>query len=163
MATIQEQVVKYLTDAHGMEEQSLRSLRSSIASAEVPQLQQLFEQHAAETQRQQQRLAERLEQLGASPSKLKDVGNAAVSVGKGLVDGVRSDNAGKNLRDAYIGESLEIVSYELLVRVADRAGDSGTAELARTLLAEERATLSKLESLLDVAADASLQTEGATA
>ena len=163
MSDVNQQVIKYLTDAHGMEEQSLRSLEASAKSASVPQLKTLFESHITETRSQQQRIAERLTALGASPSKAKDTGNALISFGKGLIDTVRPDNAGKNLRDAYVGESLEIVSYELLKRTAQRAGDTQTQQLADTILAEERATLQQLEGLLDPAVDASLAEETSAA
>lgn len=163
MADLNEQVVKYLTDAHGLEEQSLRSLQASAKSSDVPALTELFQQHEQETKVQQQRLATRLTELGADPSSVKDAGNAAISAGKAALDSVRPDNAGKNLRDAYIGESTEIVSYELLKRVAQRAGDEQTVSLAEQNLAEERAALEKLEGFLDQAVDASLQEEGAAA
>ena len=163
MATMDEQVVRYLTDAHGMEQQSLKSLESSASSADTPSMKALFEQHIEQTKTQQARLERRLREIGAEPSTTKDAGNAAISAGKGLVDRFRPDNAGKNVRDAYIGESLEIVSYELLSRVARRAGDEQTVEVAEQNLSEERATLEQLEGLLDEAVDASLREEGVAA
>ena len=159
MATAQEQVVKYLTDAHGMEEQSLRSLQASADSAQLPALKAALEQHIGETRTQKSRIAARLDAVGAQPSSAKEAGNALVPIGKGLLDKVRTDNAGKNLRDAYLGESLEIVSYELLQRTAVKAGDTETATLAGELLGEERATLQRLEGLLDEAVEASLAVE----
>lgn len=161
MATLQEQIVKYLTDAHGLEEQSLRSLEASVKSADDAALKAVFEQHLGETRRQQERIAERLRALGGEPSRAKDTGNALISFGKGVVDALRTDNAGKNLRDAYIGEAVEIISYQLLIATARRGGDDETVALAESILAEERAAQDKLTDLIDHAVEVSLEVEGA--
>ena len=161
MATLQEQIVKYLTDAHGLEEQSLRSLQASAKSADDAALKAVFEQHLAETRRQQERIAERLRALGGEPSTVKDTGNALISFGKGVVDTLRKDNAGKNLRDAYIGEAVEIISYQLLIATAKRGDDHETVALAESILAEERAAQEKLTDLIDHAVEVSLEVEGA--
>lgn len=163
MATTQEQIVKYLTDAHGLEEQSLRSLEASAKSSDDAALKAVFEQHIDETRRQQQRVAERLRALGGEPSGAKDAGNALISFGKGVVDSFRKDNAGKNLRDAYIGEAVEIISYQLLAATARKAGDQETVTLAESILAEERAAQDKLTELIDHAVEVSLEVEGAPA
>ena len=58
---------------------------------------------------------------------------------------------------AYAFEHLEIAAYELLRRVAERAGDTETAEMAERILDEERAAAEKLRSLFPQALDASLR------
>ena len=161
MPELKQQLVKYLTDAHGLEQQSLKSLEASAASATDPELKQVFEDHISETKIHAVRIEDRLRAHGADASKAKDVGNQLLSAGKGLLDSARGDNAGKNLRDAYIGEATEIVSYELLKRVAARAQDEETVQVAEEILAEERAAQQRLEACLDGAVDASLRAEGA--
>ena len=47
------------------------------------------------------------------------------------------DTPGKLVAHAYSYEHLELASYELLLRVAERAGDQQTAEIARTIRDEE--------------------------
>src|SRR4028118_1837369 len=93
MATIQEQLVKYLTDAHGLEEQSLNNLRNAASSADDPRLEQMITAHIAETERHQVLIRGLLETHGASPSTIKDTGNAAIAVGKKVPEHDRAHNA----------------------------------------------------------------------
>ena len=80
--------------------------------------------------------------------------------GLGMLSKLRKDNAGKVARDGYTAEHLEIASYELLERMAKRAGDEETAEVARLNRADEVAMARKLEASWDLALDVSLGQEG---
>jgi ferritin-like metal-binding protein YciE len=57
---------------------------------------------------------------------------------------------------------MEIASYELLSRVAEKAGDAETATEAREIIEEERAMASVIEENWDKFAELSLQEEGIT-
>ncbi|MEA2430704.1 MAG: hypothetical protein QOI19_1177, partial [Thermoleophilaceae bacterium] len=52
--TLEEQVVKYLTDAHSIEEQALAQMRSAPGLADDPGLAAAFKEHEAETERHEQ-------------------------------------------------------------------------------------------------------------
>ena len=160
MATLQEQLVKYLTDAHALEQQVSRQLDGMISTTEDPEMRGHLEHHKEETSRHIELLAGRLEAHGAEPSKVKDAANIATALGKGLLDKVRPDNAGKNARDGFVAEHLEIASYELLERVAERAGDSETADVARRNRADEEAMAEKIAASWDKVVDLSLRQEG---
>jgi ferritin-like metal-binding protein YciE len=87
----------------------------------------------------------------------------AVKVGaamKGVLDVGRGDTAGKNARDGYATEHLEIAAYELLRRVAERAGEPETVGAAEHILRQERAAAEKLAGAFDRAAEASLRAQG---
>ena len=68
MASVTEQLVKYLTDAHAIEEQALAQLRSAPEIAGDPELSRLFAEHAVETEDQERLVRSRLEAHDASPS-----------------------------------------------------------------------------------------------
>src|SRR3954469_19614800 len=154
--TLEEQLVKYLTDAHSIEEQALAQMRAAPDLAADPALADAFRAHETETERHEQLVRGRLEAHGASPSRLKD---AVMAVGgKGFVLFARSqpDTDGKLATHALSYEHLEKASYELLSRVADRAGDEETASVARTIRDEEQAMADRLESAFHGSVEASL-------
>jgi ferritin-like metal-binding protein YciE len=156
MRTVTGQLVKYLTDAHGIEEQALAQLRTAPDIAGDPELARVFKEHLAETEEQERMVRARLAAHGASPSRLEDAVMAAG--GKGFILFARSqpDTPGKLAAHAFSYEHLELAGYELLCRVADRAGDSATVAVARQIREQERAMAERLHATFDRAVDASL-------
>jgi ferritin-like metal-binding protein YciE len=144
-------LVSYLRDAHAMEEKSLQTLQAALLIAGDPQLESLYQGHIVETQRHLELLKERLEAHGTSRSLLKDLGGrlAAVGVGVGLV--AQPDTPAKLLAVAYGFENFEIASYELLRRVAERAGDTDAVEMVDKILVNERQAVEKLAASYDLA------------
>jgi ferritin-like metal-binding protein YciE len=76
------------------------------------------------------------------------------------LDLVRGERTGRSARDAYTTEHLEIASYELLRRVAERAGDEETARACLDILEQERAMAQYIEENWDRFAELSLREEG---
>ena len=158
---IDDQLVKYLTDAHSIEEQALAQMRAAPDLAGDPQLAEAFRAHLAETERHEQLVRERLDALGASPARLKDVAGAVS--GKAFVLFARSqpDTTGKLVTHGLSYEHMEWAAYELLLRVAERAGDAETASVAARIRDEEAAMAERLEGSFDRAVEASLREKGA--
>jgi len=158
---LDEQLDKYLADAHSIEEQALAQLKTAPDIAGEPHLSEAFRAHLAETERHEQLVRERLEARGAKPSKIKDIVMALG--GKGFVLFARSqpDTPGKLTFHAYSYEALEQGSYEMLERVARRAGDEETARVAHDILAEEYAMGRRLADRFDDAVAASLHGDDA--
>lgn len=79
--------------------------------------------------------------------------------GKGflLFAKLQPDTPGKLLAHALSYEGLEVAWYELLTRVAERAGDERVAEAATRIRDEERTMMQRLEANLDQAVEASLR------
>ena len=154
--TIQEQLVKYLTDAHSIEEQALPQMKAAPGMAGDETLAQAFRDHHDETERQERLVRERLEAHGESPSRFKDVVMKAGGVGFALFAKSQPDTPGKLVTHAYSYEHLELASYELLIRVAERAGDVETVDVARGIRDEEQAMADRLAGAFDVAVAASL-------
>src|SRR5919197_2310822 len=155
--TLDEQLTKYVSDAHSIEEQALVQLRLAPRIAHDPALAAAFREHRAQTTEHELRMRERLEARGASPSRLKEAVMKAGGLGFALFASSQPDTPGKLVAHAYSYEHLELASYELLMRVAERAGDQQTAEMARTISDEERAMAERLARSFDVAVAASLE------
>ena len=153
---IQDKLVRYVRDAHAMEQNVMGMLDSMISTTEDPQIKQDLQHHKQETQAQIDRLASRLEVLGEDTSTIKDVGAVMSALVKGVGDVVRTDKPGQNARDGFVTEHLEIASYELLERLAQRAGDEETAEVARQNREEEEVMAAKIAGTWDKVIDLTL-------
>lgn len=151
-----EQIVKYLADVHSIEQQALAQLRAAPKIAGDERLAQAFEEHLVETEDQERRVRERLEALGGKPSKLKDAAGAAGGWGMVAFAASQPDTPGKLTMHAYSYEHMELAAYELLRRLAKRAGDEATAQMAAEIAAEEREMAERLEQAFDAAVEASL-------
>lgn len=151
-----EKLVTYLRDSHAMEQNVIRMLDSMISTTDDPQIKRDLEHHREETQGHIQRLSSRLEAHGEDPSTIKDAGAIMGALAKGLGDAARGDKPGRNARDGFVTEHLEIASYELLERLARRAGDEDTAKVARQNREEEEAMAQKIAGTWDKVIDLTL-------
>jgi ferritin-like metal-binding protein YciE len=151
-----EQLVKYLADVHSIELQALAQLRAAPEIAGDGRIAEAFKRHLVETEDQEQRVRERLEALGGSPSKLKDAAGAAGGWGMVAFAASQPDTPGKLVAHAYSYEHMELAAYELLRRLAERAGDQETARMAADIAAEEGRMAERLEQCFDAAVEASL-------
>ena len=152
--------MKYLSDAHALEQHVARQLDVMIRTTTDPEMKGHLEHHKQETEQHKESLRERLEAHGAAPSAVKDAGQIVMALGAGMATFARQDKAGKNARDAFTAEHMEIASYELLERVARLAGDEATAEVAARNRADEQAMAQKIAASWDRAAMESLRQEG---
>jgi ferritin-like metal-binding protein YciE len=161
-STLSEQLVKYLTDVHAMEVQALAQMRAAPKLAGDPELARAFEAHRDETAVHERLTRERLEAHDAKPSKLEDMLGALS--GKGFVLFARSqpDTPGKLATHAFSYEHMELAAYDLLERVAERAGDAETVAVARRIRAEEDAMAATLGGSWDRTVAASLEGKDAT-
>jgi ferritin-like metal-binding protein YciE len=154
--TLDEQLVKYLADAHSIEEQALQQLRGAPDAARDPELAEIFRRHLAETEGHERVMRERLEAHGERSSTLKDLLMRVGGAGFLLFAWAQPDTPGKLVAHAYSYEHLELASYELLIRVAEHAADSETVEAAQRIRDEERAMGERLAASFDRAVEASL-------
>ncbi len=157
-----EQLVKHIDEAYAMEQNVLRMLDGMISTTDDPEILDALEHHKLQTQQHADRMAQRLEAHEVSPSAVKQIGGVLGALAKLPLDFVRVEKAGRNARDAYATEHLEIASYELLRRIAQKAGDEETAQAAAEIIAEEAAMAKLIEEHWDKFAELSLQEEGIT-
>jgi ferritin-like metal-binding protein YciE len=160
MAALEDKLVQYIDEAYAMEQNVLRLLDGMIGSTDDAQMKRLLERHRKETVRQAERLEGCLSAHGATPSKVKQAGGLVGAVMKSVVDVARGDKAGRNARDGFATEHMEIASYELLERVAKKAGDKATVAVARQNRQEEEAMARAIASKWNKIVDLSLEEEG---
>jgi ferritin-like metal-binding protein YciE len=157
---LQEQVNKYLSDAHAIEGQAIQLLERGPALAGLPELATAYEEHRGESQRHQQLVAQRLQARGGKPSRLKEAGLRLGALNWAGFFAAQPDTAAKLAAFAYAYEHLEIAAYELLARVASRAGDHETVRVAEGILSEENAAAQRIRSLFGEAMDSTLHERG---
>ncbi len=146
---LQQKLIDYIQDAHAMEQSVSMMLDSRISSTDDAEITEMLKHHQEETERHEQRLRERLDALGASTSARKQAQTVASALMRGAADQVRGDQAGKNARDGFTTEHMEIAAYQLLERLAERAGDPETAEVARQNRADDEAMAQKIDANWD--------------
>src|SRR5215218_3460983 len=127
---LNQKLIDYIEDAHALEQNVSQMLSSMISTTDDPEIEQMLKHHKEETERQEAQ-------------------TVAAALVKGAADVVRGDQAGKNARDAYTTEHMEIAAYQLLERLAEKAGDTETAEVARQNRAEEEAMAQKIDANWD--------------
>ncbi len=160
MPALEEKLVEYIDDAYAMEQNVLRMLDGMIKTTKDAEMRRALERHKDQTEKQAKRLEERLAAHGASPSRTKEAGGMMAALLKGVVDVARNDNPGRNARDGFATEHMEIASYQLLERVARKAGDKETVAVARRNREEEEAMARKIASKWNKVVDLTLREEG---
>ena len=160
---LKQKLIDYVEDAHAMEQSVSTMLDSMISTTDDPEIQSMLEHHKQETEEHERRLRERLDALGAGTSTRKQAQTIATALMKGVGDMARTDKPGKNARDGFVTEHMEIAAYQLLERLAKKAGDQQTAEVARQNRADEQAMAKKIDSNWDRFMELTLATPGVLA
>jgi ferritin-like metal-binding protein YciE len=160
MSDLDAQLVKHIDEAYAMEQSVLRLLDGLIATTDDAQIVRELEHHRIQTEGHAERMKQRLAAHDATPSIVKEVGGILGSLAKLPLDLVRGEKGGRNARDAYATEHMEIAAYELLARIADRAADAETAAAAREIIADEREMAATIEANWDTFASLSLSEAG---
>lgn len=162
MTTINEQLIKHIDEAHAMEQNVLRMLDGMISTTDDPEILQELEHHKIETEGHAQRMKARLEAHGAQPSTVRQAAGILGALAKMPLDLVRGEKAGRNARDGYATEHMEIASYELLKQIAQRANDDETVADCDAIIEQERAMAETIAANWEKFADLSLREAGVT-
>ena len=118
---------------HAIELQALEQMRLAPRVAGDRSLAAIFLDHFDETAGHELLVREQLERRGARPSVVKDAAGRVGGWGMVLFARLNPDAPGKLAMHAYSYEHMELAAYELLRRVADRAGDAEVADVARRI------------------------------
>jgi ferritin-like metal-binding protein YciE len=157
---LHDQLTKYLTDAHSIEEQALAQLRTAPDIAGDEELAQNYREHLRETEGHEAEVRRLLEARSAKPSRVKDTVMAVGGKGFLLFARLQPDTPGKLHAHALSYEALELSSYELLGGVAELAEELEVVEAAARIAGEERQMMERLEGTFDRAVGASLRKVG---
>src|SRR5207302_1822270 len=129
---IYEQLTKYLTDAHSIEEQALAQLRDAPDAAGDPELARAYREHLAETE-EHERLAD---DERAMMARLESSFDRAVEASVGDLDpGDVLEQLRKYLADAH---AIEEQAAALLERGTELAGSETLARIYEEHLDETR-------------------------
>src|SRR5436305_954432 len=153
----EQQLSLYLQDAHAIELQALEQVKRAPKIAGDPEIARAFEDHVAETERHRLYVEDRLLAKAWKPVPQKDITAKLSGVGMALFARFQPDTPSKLLAHASSYERMELAAYELIARLADRAGDSETAFTARMIEKDEREMAERLAECFDRAVDASLR------
>ena len=141
-------IIHYLREAHSDELALARTLRSHIAVAPRGPYRTGLRGYLHETREHARRLDRRLTELGAGHGALRSGAFALKDVlawGRGPVNAMRRHSPEERLlRGAKHGcatEGLVIATYTALEVMARTAGDTGTAQLAADIRADEQRML----------------------
>jgi ferritin-like metal-binding protein YciE len=158
--TLEQQLVKHIDEALAMEQSALRMLDGMISTTDDPEIKQKLRAHKLETETHADRMEQRLTAHGASQSVIREATGVLGVLMKSVVDLARSEKAARNARDGYATEHMEIAAYQMLERVASRAGDEETAEAARLNRADEERMAKEIEANWDKFVELALKEEG---
>jgi ferritin-like metal-binding protein YciE len=158
MAESSTDVIKrYLADAIATEKNFETQVHGFSKQGEDEAVKAVFRQQAVETKRQCEQLIARLHSVGGTPSAAKDLlGHIfGLSLRSIQLGHEKEERAAQNLTIAYAFQNSKIAMYESLATMADAAGDSETAQIARDIQAEQNAMAKAIWDLLTPAASAS--------
>ena len=155
MAETSTDVIKrYLEDAIAAEKSFETQLRGFAKEGEDAAAKSAFHEHALQTKQQYERLTARLQSLGGKPSGAKSLlaHIFGLSPKTAQLGHEEEERTTQNLMMAYAVENSEVAMYEALATIAEAAGDTQTAALAREIQAEEKATAEKVWNLIPISA-----------
>jgi ferritin-like metal-binding protein YciE len=97
----------------------------------------LVSTHRENARRHRERLLARLKALGAAAPGGTAAGAGILAAARGIARSRRAVTEEERLRQAVLMKQLEVATYDTMERLAERAGDDATAELAREARADD--------------------------
>lgn len=158
MENAQEKLVRYIQDAHAAEVGITKVLEDFIDEIDDQNIRSAFQEHLTVTESQADRLAQRLQSLGAKPSDGKGIVNTLLAKIGDLMHASHDeyDKKTQDLIKAYATEHLEIGMYTSLAAYANAIGDHETARLAEQIMQEEKQAADKVFPMIGPAATSAL-------
>jgi len=134
-------LVQYLSEAYGKERELEAALQAHIAMAGKGPYKKRLQQHLKETKSHAKQVERRIKQLGGGAQKLQGTVGKVAALAKGPLHAIRGDSEQekllKNAKTEYWNEHEEIATYLGIDTLAQKAGASETAKLAKAIRREE--------------------------
>lgn len=143
---------RHLAAAHAIEKQGLQLLETAPKIIDDADLRVLLGKHLRESEEHELMLRERLEARGSGPARAGDAVLRVSGLQLGAFFSAQPDTTARLSGFVFAYEHLEIAAYELLARVARRAGDEKVLGVTARILGEERAAAKELAGRWDRAA-----------
>jgi nucleoside-diphosphate-sugar epimerase/ferritin-like metal-binding protein YciE len=143
-ADLTAQLDRCLADAHATEKQGMQLLEMGARVVEDEALKRFFAAHLSESEEHAAMIQERIEARGAKPAKATDAVLQLTGMQVGAFFVAQPETTAKLVGFVSAFEHLEIATYELIERLARRAGDHKVIGVAERVLAEERAATEAL-------------------
>jgi ferritin-like metal-binding protein YciE len=135
----QDLFIAWLKDAHAMENGIIQALGNQVPlAADHPMIQQGIERHLEATRRHAEILEGCLQELGETPSGVKEALGTVGGKVSAVMGGAKDDLV-KAAMDDYATEHMEIASYQALIAAAPQLGHTGMVAKFEEILAEEQA------------------------
>src|SRR3954451_9178521 len=119
--SLAEQLTKYLTDLHSIEEQALAQMQLAPRLAGAAELQRIFVEHHNETGEHERLVRAQLDRRDAKPSTIKDVAGRAGGWGMILFARVNPDTRGTLAMPASAREHRALAASESVRRFPEQA------------------------------------------
>jgi ferritin-like metal-binding protein YciE len=134
---IRKRLIQQLRRASSMELAALTALDPLVEGASDGSLSTLVSTHRRNAQRHRERLLARLKALGEASPGGASAGAGILAAARGIAKGRRGVTEEERLRQAVLMKQLEVATYDTVERLAERAGDDATAEIAREARADD--------------------------
>jgi ferritin-like metal-binding protein YciE len=132
-------LVQQLRRASSMELAAVTALDPLVEgpSASDGGLTSLVRTHRDNARRHRERVLARLKALGAAAPGGASAGAGILAAARGVARNRRGATEEERLRQAVLMKQLEVATYDTVERLAERAGDDATAEMAREARADD--------------------------
>jgi ferritin-like metal-binding protein YciE len=151
-----EKLTDTLVQAHALEKQAIQLLEKAPKIAGDSDIGAIYRAHLLQTREHERYIAERLQARGSSPSKAKDVAMQAAAAGLGAALQALPDTPIRLATVAFAFENLEVATYRLVRRLAQRVGDTESVSVAERILEQEEAAAELVAGTFDRALEVTL-------
>lgn len=128
---IRNRLIQQLRRASSMELAAVTALDPLVDGPSDGSLAGLVGTHRRNARRHRERVLARLKALGAGAPGGASAGAGILAAARGIARSRRSTPEEERLRQAVLMKQLEVATYDAVERLAERAGDDATAEMAR--------------------------------